>query len=159
MVCAVFSCIKILILLKASNDNNSFIDLKNLLSKIPLGGGGQDGLQQMNQMHEESKAYSFNPNDVASPQLQKKLFQLLVTRDKIFRVVLEVNPFEISPNAFLNFYLSFRKSNRSLVYLTFLKMSPTHLTLVSEQILFTPSIQLNQSTRHLYHSGALSHGR
>ncbi|THH30634.1 hypothetical protein EUX98_g3548 [Antrodiella citrinella] len=74
----------------SSSNANSFGDLKNLLSSLPFGIGGDSdtSLHEISQMHEESKAYSFDPNKIASPEVQKKLLRLLVMRDNIFRQIL-----------------------------------------------------------------------
>ncbi|KAI0274933.1 heterokaryon incompatibility Het-C [Gloeopeniophorella convolvens] len=62
--------------------------IKNLLSKIPHGGGSSD-MDQAESLQAESKAYSFNPNNVAPPEVQQKLWALLKWRDGVFRSVSE----------------------------------------------------------------------
>lgn len=44
----------------------------------------------MQQAHEESQAYNFDPNNIASPEVQKKLLDLLIMRDNIYRNILKV---------------------------------------------------------------------
>ncbi|TFY71829.1 hypothetical protein EVG20_g1176 [Dentipellis fragilis] len=73
----------------ASGDSESVIgNLKNLLSKIPLG-GGSDQMNTAEDLHKASKAYNFDPNNVAPPEVQRQLWALLKWRDSIYRAILE----------------------------------------------------------------------
>lgn len=71
--------------------SNSNVDtLKSLLSKLPIGGGSSD--EKMNEaedLHAESKAYNFDPDDVAPPEIQAKMLELLKWRDGVYRDILE----------------------------------------------------------------------
>jgi hypothetical protein len=60
--------------------------LKSVLSKVPLGGGSSE-MDQAESMQAESKAYRFNPDNVAPPEVQKRLWALLKWRDGVFRNV------------------------------------------------------------------------
>ncbi|KAJ7897370.1 Het-C-domain-containing protein [Mycena olivaceomarginata] len=57
-------------------DNSNVSTLKSLLSKLPIGGGSSK-MDEGEQLHEEAKAYNFDPNNVAPPEVQQKLLQLL----------------------------------------------------------------------------------
>ncbi|KAA1471379.1 Het-C-domain-containing protein [Dentipellis sp. KUC8613] len=73
----------------AGGDSESVIrNLKNLLSKIPLG-GGSDQMNTAEDLHKASKAYNFDPNNVAPPEVQRQLWALLKWRDSIYRAILE----------------------------------------------------------------------
>jgi ribosomal protein S6 len=60
--------------------------LKSILGKL---GGGQDKLNQAEEMKQQAKAYDFNPNNVAPPEVQKQLLDLLKWHDDILRSVIE----------------------------------------------------------------------
>ncbi|KAF7307412.1 Heterokaryon incompatibility protein het-c [Mycena indigotica] len=62
--------------------------LKALLSKLPFGGGGSK-VNEGEQLGEEAKAYHFNPNNVAPPEVQQKLLALLRWRDGLMRSIAE----------------------------------------------------------------------
>lgn len=47
-------------------------------------------MNQADEMKEKSKAYEFNPDDVAPPEVQEQLLNLLKWRDDIYREVLKV---------------------------------------------------------------------
>ncbi|THH19681.1 hypothetical protein EW146_g1532 [Bondarzewia mesenterica] len=73
-----------------SDQDSNVSKLKDLLSKIPL--GGSDSSSQMNEaesLHQASKAYNFNPDDVAPKEVQQQLWALLKWRDGIYRSILE----------------------------------------------------------------------
>ncbi|KAF8273017.1 Het-C-domain-containing protein [Lactarius quietus] len=74
----------------ASNaDQSSVISvLKTVLSKIPNGGGASQ-MDQAESLQADSKAYRFNPDNVAPPDVQKRLWALLKWRDGVFRSVSE----------------------------------------------------------------------
>jgi len=72
----------------ASNtDQGSIIStIKNLMSKVPHGGDSSQ-LSQGEALQAESKAYHFDPNNVAPPEVLKRLWALLKWRDGVFRSV------------------------------------------------------------------------
>lgn len=62
--------------------------LKTVLSKIPQGGGGSSSqMAEAESIQAESKAYHFNPDNIAPPEVQKRLWALLKWRDGVFRGV------------------------------------------------------------------------
>ncbi|THH02345.1 hypothetical protein EW026_g505 [Hermanssonia centrifuga] len=65
--------------------------IRSILKKLPIGGGADDADTKMSEadaMQEKSKAYQFNPDDVAPPEVQQQLWELLKWRDGIFREVI-----------------------------------------------------------------------
>lgn len=75
---------------KASKSDQSSIMsvLKTVLSKIPQGGGGSSSqMAEAESIQAESKAYHFNPDNIAPPEVQKRLWSLLKWRDGVFRGV------------------------------------------------------------------------
>jgi hypothetical protein len=60
--------------------------LKTVLSKVPQGGGASQ-MDQAESLQAEAKAYRFNPDNVAPPEVQKRLWALLKWRDGVFRNV------------------------------------------------------------------------
>jgi hypothetical protein len=52
------------------------------------GSGEDDKMGKGDELKEKSKAYNFNPDDVAPPEVQQQLWELLKWRDEIFREVL-----------------------------------------------------------------------
>lgn len=72
------------------NDTDSSL-LRTLLKQLPIGGGGNDEekVSQADAMKEKAQAYEFNPDDVAPPEVQQQLFQLLKWRDGIYRDVIK----------------------------------------------------------------------
>ncbi|ETW86830.1 hypothetical protein HETIRDRAFT_121390 [Heterobasidion irregulare TC 32-1] len=74
----------------SSSDQNSNISkLKDLLSKLPLGGDSSSQMGEAESLQASSKAYSFNPDDVAPKEVQQQLWALLKWRDGVYRDVLE----------------------------------------------------------------------
>ncbi|KAK7686586.1 hypothetical protein QCA50_010186 [Cerrena zonata] len=74
----------------SSSDENSFGNLKDILGKLPIGGGSEDDkMNQADEMKAKAKAYEFNPDDVAPPEVQEQLLSLLKWRDDIYREVLK----------------------------------------------------------------------
>ncbi|KAK0465515.1 Het-C-domain-containing protein [Desarmillaria tabescens] len=59
--------------------------LKKLLSKV---GGGDDKLSQGEQLQAQSQAYHFDPDNVAPPEVQKQLLDLLKWRDDVYRDII-----------------------------------------------------------------------
>ena len=47
-------------------------------------------MNQADEMKAQSKAYEFNPDDVAPPEVQEQLLSLLKWRDNIYRDILKV---------------------------------------------------------------------
>ncbi|PPQ91780.1 hypothetical protein CVT25_000425 [Psilocybe cyanescens] len=72
----------------AQEDNGSKIDtLKNILGM--LGGGDEDKLNQGEEIKQQTKAYDFNPDDIAPPEVQKQLLDLLKWHDDIMRDIIK----------------------------------------------------------------------
>ncbi|KAJ3571563.1 hypothetical protein NP233_g3672 [Leucocoprinus birnbaumii] len=82
-----------------------------ILGKLPIG-GGNDKMNQTQEMQEEAKAYQFDPDNIAPPEVQRRLLDLLKWRDNIMRDVTEtiekipglsdlVESFENALNAFV----------------------------------------------------------
>ncbi|KAK0208698.1 Het-C-domain-containing protein [Desarmillaria ectypa] len=59
--------------------------LKKILSKV---GGGDDKMSQGEQLQAQSQAYHFDPNNVAPPEVQKQLLDLLKWRDDVYRDII-----------------------------------------------------------------------
>ncbi|EIN14403.1 Het-C-domain-containing protein [Punctularia strigosozonata HHB-11173 SS5] len=73
---------------KLGNQNEKFDALKSILGK--LGGGDSDGkVSEAEDINQKSKAYSFDPGDIAPPEVQQQLWEILKWRDSIFKTVLE----------------------------------------------------------------------
>jgi hypothetical protein len=74
---------------EAQGGNSSNISaLKTILSKLPIGGGG-DKMNEGEELHAKAKAYNFNPDNIAPPEVQQQLMQLLRWRDGLMRSILE----------------------------------------------------------------------
>ncbi|KAF8899167.1 heterokaryon incompatibility protein Het-C-domain-containing protein [Infundibulicybe gibba] len=71
----------------SQGDNNNLSTLKNILGKLPIG-GGNDKIEQGEEIHAQAKAYNFDPNNIAPPEVQKQLLDLLKWRDEVYRDVL-----------------------------------------------------------------------
>ncbi|KAJ7150218.1 Het-C-domain-containing protein [Mycena filopes] len=73
-----------------SGDNSNVSALHSILSKLPIGGGSSDSkMEEGEQLHAEAKAYNFDPNNIAPPDVQDKLLRLLKWRDGLMRSILE----------------------------------------------------------------------
>ncbi|KAI0830771.1 heterokaryon incompatibility protein Het-C-domain-containing protein [Trametes gibbosa] len=73
----------------AQNSNNSFGNLQAILKQLPIGGSdADDKMGEAGSMEEKSKAYQFDPNNVAPPEVREQLWQLLKWRDSIFRDII-----------------------------------------------------------------------
>lgn len=72
----------------ASNaDQSSALSvLKGVLSKIPLGGGSPQ-MDEAESLQADSKAYHFDPDNIAPPEVQKRLLAMLKWRDGVVRSV------------------------------------------------------------------------
>ena len=62
--------------------------IKEILSKLPIG-GGDDKMSQGEQIQEQSKAYNFDPDNIAPPEVQQQLIALLRWRDDVYRDVVK----------------------------------------------------------------------
>ncbi|KIY50666.1 heterokaryon incompatibility Het-C, partial [Fistulina hepatica ATCC 64428] len=69
-----------------NNEGNNALALKAIISKLNLGGG--DKMGKAEEIHEQSKAYNFNPDNIAPPEVQHQFLELLRWRDDIYREVL-----------------------------------------------------------------------
>ncbi|KAK1218701.1 hypothetical protein PQX77_018600 [Marasmius sp. AFHP31] len=59
--------------------------IKDILGKFNIGGDTNEKLDQGEQLQQQSQGYNFDPNDVAPPEVQKQLLDLLKWRDSVFR--------------------------------------------------------------------------
>jgi hypothetical protein len=71
-----------------SDSNSKFDQIKSILGKLPIGGSDDDKMDQAEQIQNQSKAYHFDPDNVAPPEVQKQLWDLK-WRDNIYREVLK----------------------------------------------------------------------
>ncbi|PPQ63835.1 hypothetical protein CVT24_009785 [Panaeolus cyanescens] len=71
---------------QGNNKKGDISVLKNLLSKLG-GGGDSTNTSQAEKIEQESKAYNFDPNNVAPPEVQQKLKDLLKWHDDVMRNV------------------------------------------------------------------------
>ncbi|KAK7063818.1 heterokaryon incompatibility protein HET-C [Favolaschia claudopus] len=72
-----------------NNDDSNVSQVQSILSKLPISGGGESKMDEAEEIHKEAKAYHFDPNNVAPPEVQQKLMQLLRWHDDVMRWVLE----------------------------------------------------------------------
>jgi hypothetical protein len=71
------------------NDAASKISaLKSILGKLPIG-GGDSKVQEGEELQAASKAYNFDPDNIAPPEVQQKLVQLLKWHDGLMRDILK----------------------------------------------------------------------
>ncbi|KAJ3750923.1 Het-C-domain-containing protein [Lentinula detonsa] len=63
-------------------------NLRKIFSKLPIG-GSDEKINQAEELQQESKAYNFNPDDIAPPAVQKQLLEMLVWRDGVYRWIIE----------------------------------------------------------------------
>ncbi|CAL1694230.1 unnamed protein product [Somion occarium] len=75
----------------SQGDDSSFSNLKDILHKLPIGGEGDEDskMNEADQMKAQSKAYEFNPDNIAPPEVQEQLLNLLKWRDDVYRQVLK----------------------------------------------------------------------
>jgi len=59
-----------------------------IIGKLPIG-RNDETMSQGQQMHEQSKVYHFNPDNIAPPEVQRQLIDLLRWRDQIMRNITE----------------------------------------------------------------------
>lgn len=71
----------------SEGDNSNVANLKNILSQLPIG-GGDDKINQGEEIHAQAKAYNFDPDNIAPPEVQQQLLALLKWRDGVYRDVL-----------------------------------------------------------------------
>ncbi|KAG7099815.1 hypothetical protein E1B28_001626 [Marasmius oreades] len=69
---------------KNSDASEKISQVKSILSKFNIG-GSEEKLNQGEQLQQQSQAYNFDPNNVAPPEVQRQLLDLLKWRDSIFR--------------------------------------------------------------------------
>lgn len=60
--------------------------MKAILSKLPIGGGSEK-LEEREESDAQSKAYHFDPDNIAPPDVQRRLMELLKWRDDVYRGV------------------------------------------------------------------------
>ena len=61
-----------------------------MLKKLPIGGGSEDDkMNAADDMQAKSKAYNFDPDNIAPPEVQQQLFELLKWRDNIYRDIIK----------------------------------------------------------------------
>ena len=88
-----FSCARSnnqLKLYQASQDNNTFGALQSLLKKLPIGGSSTDDkMGEADNMQAQAKAYRFDPNNVAPPEVREQLWKLMTWRDNIYRDIIK----------------------------------------------------------------------
>ena len=71
-----------------NSDADSLVNnLKGLISKLPLG-GGDEKMDEAEDIKAQSKAYDFNPDDIAPPEVQQNLLKLLRWRDDVMRDII-----------------------------------------------------------------------
>ncbi|TFK56504.1 Het-C-domain-containing protein [Heliocybe sulcata] len=71
---------------EAQGKDDTIGSLKSLLSKFSVGGDSSD---KADDMEAKSKAYEFNPDDVAPPEVQQQLWEVLKWRDGVMREILQ----------------------------------------------------------------------
>jgi len=70
----------------SQGDGNAFDNLKAIVGKLPIG-GNDDAMNNGQDMQAQSKAYHFDPDNIAPPEVQRQLFGLLKWRDGVYRDV------------------------------------------------------------------------
>jgi Heterokaryon incompatibility protein Het-C len=73
---------------QASQGDNKANVIKDILSKLPIGGGGNK-MNQGEEIQAQSKAYNFDPNNIAPREVQQQLLALLKWRDGLYRDVVK----------------------------------------------------------------------
>lgn len=71
----------------SQDQTNQLETLKNLFSKLPIS-GSSESINQGEDFQQQSKAYNFDPDNVAPPEVQQQLFSLLSWHDNIYRNIL-----------------------------------------------------------------------
>ncbi|KAG6813997.1 hypothetical protein H0H92_004490 [Tricholoma furcatifolium] len=72
---------------QAGDSDDNINKLKNILSKLPLG-RGKDEVEQGDEMSAAARAYHFDPDNIAPPEVQERLWQLLKWRDQVYREII-----------------------------------------------------------------------
>jgi hypothetical protein len=72
-----------------SSEASTIETLKNVLGKLPSGGGDDDKMAKGEELQQKSKAYNFDPDNVAPPEVQQQLIELLHWRDDLMRSIEE----------------------------------------------------------------------
>ncbi|KAF9442817.1 heterokaryon incompatibility Het-C [Macrolepiota fuliginosa MF-IS2] len=74
---------------QASQGGDTNVDaFKAVLGKLPIG-GGEDEVNKTDKMHQQSQAYHFDPDNIAPPEVQRQLLDILTWRDTIVRDIAE----------------------------------------------------------------------
>ncbi|KAF8167442.1 heterokaryon incompatibility protein Het-C-domain-containing protein [Crassisporium funariophilum] len=68
-------------------ENGNISALKNILGKI--GGGGDDKLNKGEQIQQQAQGYHFNPDNVAPPEVQQQLLDVLKWHDDVMRDIIK----------------------------------------------------------------------
>ena len=71
-----------------ADQSSALATLKSVLAKIPLGGGSSQ-MGEVHALEAESKAYRFDPKNVAPPEVRDRLLASLAWRDNVYRSVLK----------------------------------------------------------------------
>ncbi|KAK7058606.1 hypothetical protein VNI00_002242 [Paramarasmius palmivorus] len=72
---------------KNEDTSSKISQLKDLFGKVS--GGDDNKMNEAEEIEQKSKAYNFNPDDVAPPEVQKQLLDLLKWRDNVYREILK----------------------------------------------------------------------
>ena len=73
----------------SQGDNNSLGALQSLLKRLPIGGSDYDRMGEADGMQAEAKAYHFDPNNSAPPEVRERLWKLLNWRDNVYRDIIK----------------------------------------------------------------------
>ena len=74
---------------QASQGNDTIGNLRSIISKLPIGGVDDDKMGEADDMEAKAKAYNFDPDNVAPPEVREQLWQLLKWRDDIYRDIIK----------------------------------------------------------------------
>ncbi|KAI0756549.1 heterokaryon incompatibility protein Het-C-domain-containing protein [Daedaleopsis nitida] len=75
---------------ESANQDNSIGKLHELLKSLPIGGGSEDdNMNAADDMQAKAKAYNFDPDNIAPPEVQQQLWELLKWRDNIYRDIIK----------------------------------------------------------------------
>ncbi|RDX51974.1 Het-C-domain-containing protein [Lentinus brumalis] len=72
-----------------NQDNDTIGNLRALISKLPIGGGDDEKMGEADDMQAKAQAYNFDPDNIAPPEVQEQLWQLLKWRDDIYRDIIK----------------------------------------------------------------------
>ncbi|PIL31522.1 hypothetical protein GSI_06224 [Ganoderma sinense ZZ0214-1] len=74
----------------SKGDNNRLGALQSILKSLPIGGSNADDkMGEADNMQEQAKAYHFDPDNVAPPEVRERLWKLLNWRDNVYRDVIK----------------------------------------------------------------------